>query len=88
MIQAYMDVSQPLPDIPMNEPFRHKDSTTIAYDKAHNRKPDFWFSMNDEEFIQAATKIIEKQISEPPLGKAILIPTTNPKATTPNTASA
>ncbi|PSV28623.1 hypothetical protein C9J44_21425, partial [Photobacterium sp. GB-27] len=88
MIQAYMDVSQPLPDIPMNEPFRHKDSTTVAYDKAHNRKPDFWFSMDDEEFIQAATKIIEKQISEPPLGKAIPIPTTNSKATTPNTASA
>ncbi|WP_244156138.1 hypothetical protein [Photobacterium angustum] len=88
MIQAYMDVSQPLPDIPMNEPFRHKDSATVAYDKAHNRKPDFWFSMNDEEFIQAALKIEEKQNSEPPLGKVIPIPIIKPKATTPNTASA
>ncbi|HIF9075531.1 TPA: hypothetical protein ACX6R4_001392 [Photobacterium damselae] len=73
MIQAYMDVSQPLPDIPMNEPFRDKDSATIAYDKAHNRKPDFWFSMSDEEFEQAVAKIVEKQNTEPPLGEMIPI---------------
>ncbi|PSV21139.1 MULTISPECIES: hypothetical protein [unclassified Photobacterium] len=88
MIQAYMDVSQPLPDIPMNEPFRHKDNATVAYDKAHHRKPDFWFSMNDEAFEQAVTKIVEKQNSEPPLGEVIPIPTTDSIATTPNTASA
>ncbi|PSV30008.1 hypothetical protein C9J44_21075 [Photobacterium sp. GB-27] len=88
MIQAYMDVSQPLPDIPMNEPFRHKDSATVAYDKAHHRKPDFWFSMDDEAFEQAVTKIVEKQNSEPPLGEVIPIPTTDSIATTPNTASA
>lgn len=73
MIQAYMDVSQPLPDIPMNEPFRDKDSATIAYDKAHNRKPDFWFSMSDEEFELAVAKIVEKQNTEPPLGEMIPI---------------
>ncbi|PSV19612.1 hypothetical protein, partial [Photobacterium sp. GB-56] len=82
MIQAYMDVSQPLPDIPMNEPFRHKDSATVAYDKAHHRKPDFWFSMDDEAFEQAVTKIVEKQNSEPPLGEVIPIPTTDSIATT------
>ncbi|PSV60449.1 hypothetical protein [Photobacterium angustum] len=88
MIQAYMDVSQPLPDIPMNEPFRHKDNATVAYDKEHHRKPDFWFSMDDDAFEQAVTKIVEKQNSEPPLGEVIPIPTTDSIATTPNTASA
>ncbi len=73
MIQAYMDVSQPLPDIPMNEPFRDKGSATIAYDKAHNRKPDFWFSMSDEEFEQAVAKIVEKKNTELPLGEMIPI---------------
>ncbi|HIF9194871.1 TPA: hypothetical protein ACX6PX_000075 [Photobacterium damselae] len=81
MIQAYMDVSQPLPDIPMNEPFRDKDSATIAYDKAHNRKPDFWFSMSDEEFEQAVAKIVEKQNTEPPLGEMIPIFATDEEIT-------
>ena len=87
MIQAYMDVSQPLPDIPMNEPFRHKDSTTIAYDKAHHRKPDFWLSMDDEEFEQAVVKIVKKQNTEPPLGEVIPIITTASTETRSNTTS-
>ncbi|MCE0556303.1 hypothetical protein [Motilimonas sp. E26] len=40
----YMDVEQPLPDIPSLEPFRHLDPTTAAFDKAGKRgRPDnFW----------------------------------------------
>ncbi|MGR2738694.1 hypothetical protein ACUY1T_09615 [Billgrantia sp. Q4P2] len=37
MLQRYMDVSQPLPDIPQVEPFRHLDPTTKAYDEAGKR---------------------------------------------------
>ncbi len=37
MLQRYMDVSQPLPDIPQVEPFRHLDPTTRAYDEAGKR---------------------------------------------------
>ncbi|WP_232092183.1 hypothetical protein [Photobacterium damselae] len=81
MIQAYMDVRQPLPDIPMNEPFRDKDSATIAYDKVHNRKPDFWFSMSDEEFELAVAKIVEKQNTEPALGEMIPIFATDAEIT-------
>ena len=87
MIQAYMDVSQPLPDIPLNEPYRHKDSTTVAYDKAHHRKPDFWLSMDDEEFEQAVAKIVKKQNTEPPLGEVIPIITTASTETRSNTTS-
>jgi hypothetical protein len=32
-----MDVSQPLPDIPRLEPFRHLDPTTKAFDEAGKR---------------------------------------------------
>ena len=37
MLQRYMDVSHPLPDIPQVEPFRHLDPTTKAYDEAGKR---------------------------------------------------
>ncbi|MCC5902658.1 MAG: hypothetical protein JJT87_12120, partial [Halomonas sp.] len=37
MLQRYMDVSQPLPDIPQVEPFRHLDPTTKSYDEAGKR---------------------------------------------------
>ncbi|MCC5881010.1 MAG: hypothetical protein JJU25_00030 [Halomonas sp.] len=37
MLQRYMDISQPLPDIPQVEPFRHLDPTTKAYDEAGKR---------------------------------------------------
>lgn len=42
MIQQYMDVSKPLPDIPMLEPFRHLDLTTAEYDQQTNRDPRYW----------------------------------------------
>ncbi|MCE0559396.1 hypothetical protein [Motilimonas sp. E26] len=40
----YMDVEQPLPDIPSLEPFRHLDPTTAAFDKAgkRGRPNNFW----------------------------------------------
>ncbi|MGO1869918.1 MAG: hypothetical protein ACTH0L_02285, partial [Halomonas sp.] len=37
MLGRYMDVSQPLPDIPRLEPFRHLDPTTKAFDEAGKR---------------------------------------------------
>lgn len=37
MLCRYMDVSQPLPDIPRLEPFRHLDPTTKAFDEAGKR---------------------------------------------------
>ncbi|MGO2391693.1 MAG: hypothetical protein ACTH69_06350 [Halomonas sp.] len=37
MLGRYMDVSQPLPDIPRLEPFRHLDPATKAFDEAGKR---------------------------------------------------
>ena len=42
MLQRYMDVSQPLPDIPRLEPFRHLDPTTAEHDRQTGRDPRYW----------------------------------------------
>ncbi|MBD3655390.1 MAG: hypothetical protein HUJ14_02670 [Marinobacter sp.] len=42
MLQRYMDVTQPLPDVPRLEPFRHLDPVTREHDKKHGRNPRYW----------------------------------------------
>ncbi|MFB9866365.1 hypothetical protein [Vreelandella sulfidaeris] len=48
MLQRYMDVSQPLPDIPRLEPFRHLDHTTAEYDRQTGRDPRYWRDLDLE----------------------------------------
>ncbi|WGI24847.1 hypothetical protein QEN58_16180 [Halomonas alkaliantarctica] len=47
MLGRYMDVSQPLPDIPRLEPFRHLDPTTKAFDEAgkRGRPATYWHDL-------------------------------------------
>jgi hypothetical protein len=40
--QQYMDISQPLPDIPKMEPFRDRDPVTAQWDIQHHRPKDYW----------------------------------------------
>lgn len=49
-LQRYMDVSQPLPDIPALEPYRHLDPTTAEYDAAgkRGRPADYWATLDLE----------------------------------------
>ena len=42
MLQRYMDVSQPMPDVPRLEPFRHLDPTTAEHDQKTGRDPRYW----------------------------------------------
>jgi hypothetical protein len=42
MLCRYMDVSQPLPDIPRLEPFRHLDPVTAEHDRKTGRDPRYW----------------------------------------------
>ena len=42
MLQRYMDVSQPMPDIPRLEPFRHLDPITAEHDRRTGRDPRYW----------------------------------------------
>ena len=71
MVQRYMDISQPLPDILVLEPARQRDPTTIAYDKEHNRNPRYWRDMTDKEFKQKMDEIQKAQENTPATGKPI-----------------
>ncbi|OZT73398.1 hypothetical protein [Vreelandella boliviensis] len=46
-LQRYMDVSQPLPDVPGLEIHRHKDPTTAAADQRKGRNPLYWRDMDE-----------------------------------------
>ena len=52
MLQRYMDVSQPLPDMPRLEPFRQMDPVTAEHDQKTGRNPRFWRDMNLEAWQQ------------------------------------
>jgi hypothetical protein len=54
-LEQFMDITQPLPDVPILESYREKDPTTVAYDKANNRNPRYWRDKTKEE-IQAIAK--------------------------------
>lgn len=61
--QQFMDINLPLPDTPDFEPYRHLDPTTAAYDKDHNRPPNFWRDMPLEQVKKEqaeGTALIEK----------------------------
>ena len=73
MIQRYMDVSQPMPDIMILEPAREKDPATAAYDKSTHRDPRYWRDMTDEQFEKEMEKLEETQRSQPVTGPAINI---------------
>ncbi|WP_223825532.1 hypothetical protein [Halopseudomonas salina] len=45
-LQRYMDISQPLPDMPVLEQFRHQDPITAAYDIQSKRDPRSWRNMS------------------------------------------
>jgi hypothetical protein len=65
-LQRYMDVSQPLPDVPALEKFRQLDPTTAEYDAAgkRGRPVDYWATLNltwwEEEGYPAHLKTIRE----------------------------
>jgi hypothetical protein len=71
MLQRYMDVSQPLPDVPRLEPFRHLDSVTVEHDKRIGRNPRFWRDLNLEAWKQGEGADWFKRQVEYPWGKRI-----------------
>lgn len=44
-LQRYMDVTQPLPELPILEQFRHLDPTTVEHDQQSKRDPRRWRDM-------------------------------------------
>lgn len=54
MLQRYMDVTQPLPDVPRLEPFRHLDPVTRAHDEKMSRDPRYWRDLDIEAWKQGS----------------------------------
>ncbi|SDX69290.1 hypothetical protein [Marinobacter mobilis] len=50
MIQQFMDVSGPLPDVPIFEPFRARDPVTAAHDERTGRDPRKWRKITREDW--------------------------------------
>ncbi|WP_136253086.1 hypothetical protein [Onishia niordana] len=73
MLSRFMDVSQPLPDIPRLEPFRHLDPTTRAFDEAgkRGRPATFWrdlYSKVDEEELNRLRDEHHQKVNAAPWG--------------------
>lgn len=62
LIQRYMDVSQPLPDVPALEIHRHKDPTTAAADQRKERNPRYWRDMSEAEVKKIQEEKYQKNI--------------------------
>jgi len=50
LIRQYMDVTKPLPDIPLFEACRHLDPTTRIHDEKTGRDPLYWRNMSEEDY--------------------------------------
>ncbi|MBL3823361.1 MULTISPECIES: hypothetical protein [unclassified Marinobacter] len=48
MLQQYMDVTHPLPDVPIFEPFRPRDPVTAQWDQRTGRDPFKWRKISPE----------------------------------------
>nr|WP_297457108.1 hypothetical protein [uncultured Halomonas sp.] len=60
MLQRYMDVSQPLPDVPRLEPFRARDPITAEHDRQTDRDPRYWRDLDLEAWKQGAGAELHK----------------------------
>ncbi len=49
-IQNYMDITKPLPELPMLERYRPLDPTTAEHDRKTGRPSRYWRDMDDETF--------------------------------------
>lgn len=73
MLGRYMDVSQPLPDIPRLEPFRHLDPTTKAFDEAgkRGRPATYWrdlYAKTSEKALKQLREAHRKTVDAAPWG--------------------
>ncbi|MCO7574379.1 hypothetical protein NJH78_30760 [Pseudomonas chlororaphis] len=58
--QNFMDISRPLPDIPLYEPYRHLDPVTAEYDRQQQRPARYWIDMDDETFKAKVKEMLGK----------------------------
>lgn len=68
-LQRYMDVSQPLPDLPVLEQSRHLDPVTAAHDAATGRNPRKWRDLNVEAWKRKEGKKLREKVAAYPWQK-------------------
>ena len=59
-IQCYMDVAEPLPNVPTLDVCRHLDPTTAKHDLAIGRDPRYWRDMSEQAYQDAEQAMAEK----------------------------
>lgn len=62
MIQQFMDVSHPLPDVPIFEPFRPRDPLTAEVDERQGRDPHKWRNMTPETWRKDHYRTYQTQL--------------------------
>lgn len=66
MLQRFMDVSEPLPDVPRFEPFRHLDPVTVERDERTGRHPRYWRDLDLTDWIRTeGAELLRKQREYP-----------------------
>ncbi|RMQ50122.1 hypothetical protein ALQ04_02417 [Pseudomonas cichorii] len=65
-LQRYMDVTQPLPDLPVLEQSRHLDPTSIAHDARTGRKPRRWRDQATRGWKSNGEKRLNEQLQRYP----------------------
>ncbi len=63
LLQNFMDVTQPLADIPQFEYYREFDKTTAEFDKANGRPKYFWYRV-DKSFLKKMSQAKDEQLKE------------------------
>ncbi|RJG40127.1 hypothetical protein D1Z90_16920, partial [Motilimonas pumila] len=53
MLLRFMDIEEPLPNVPDLAPFRHLDPTTAAYDKQYQdlTQLDYWYDLYNSSYF-------------------------------------
>lgn len=71
MLQRYMDVTQPLPDVPRLEPFRHLDPVTREHDEMTGRNPRYWRDLDIEAWKQGRGVELLNRLRSYPWGSRV-----------------
>nr|WP_169409057.1 hypothetical protein [Pseudomonas sp. gcc21] len=65
-LQRYMDVEQPLPDLPILEQSRHLDPVTAAHDKACGRASRYWRDIDAETWSRREGRALSEKLKAYP----------------------
>ncbi|HBO4049578.1 TPA: hypothetical protein NIC38_004317 [Pseudomonas aeruginosa] len=65
-LQRYMDVTQPLPDLPVLEPSRPFDPVTAEHDRRTGRDPHYWRKRTYQGWQAKERKELDRRLHEYP----------------------